>query len=1005
MALFWELMIFYLTGILLFAHIGWSMLALLPRSLVHLRLVLWPILGLMGTCLGLSLLNVFGVSVSHGIVFLLLVGTLANLMSLRRKGYVSPGLSEPWPVLWLFSAGLYCVTVSPLLFYGYVAPIGAGWDFEFYWPVAEYLKTRVARKSIIGPPNPLLGLVNQSDVKGLGGWGFSVVQAALGVLLGRDSSWTFTPLLGCIYSLMPLSVYAFARTVAAFGRWPSLLIALLAGLNSVLLWTPYFNFAAHTLFLTVSPLTIAAVQDSMRERDAHSIAFGAVALAAMLVSYLPGSMVFALPLAALGTVEVLTAHNRLGTLGAAAGVLGLSGIFGFFGWQRAFERGLPAYGVRKPGPGISAFLPTSDWLGMTPFDSNMGLDTWSRLYGEAAATIILPVARGLTFALLVLLVVGFVSAIKTRHWPLIAVCVPLLALALVLRFIERYPYGYLKSASYTLFAVLVLAVAGFFALWETCKAWRPQIACRGARLLLVLIGMAVMSLNTYNGYAVTARYYGSQALYYGAEHSSLLALRQIIPDSANVYISGDAGIDLATRTLLSQIFLGHEVRGRYRTGYSGLNNLEPGRVYDYAVLDAREQPEPLGYAADGLLWRNTLVSVYKRGPVLAHVGVHETRKAWPFSRDRTLTVEISPASLGIGDMRMPQPPEIRGVARAQVALVLAAKPGQRITIETTKGTANVVARGGMTLFHSATLNLPARLAIKTDAPSRGYLVWLRLLQGGSVAPGTSGVPNLGFLNVETTSDPQTLSTSLRYYLAGQASSRSALEIWSLGPTQQSEVRQGYWSFDPPEEGGQELEFRLRRATQQVVLAPRRKAGMDRERRPLALRDGRYFAALAIYSTRLSRRDVCRHYREDVYPGACSSGFGFEWDTSRLYGSHAVAIRVTDGGGLTTVLEAQDVTVTGTNTPPVGFLDTPKTGATVSGTASILGWVVDRETPSADLALNLFINGNPVNAPVQAQPIETVKLYEFSIAEGRVTDVHVASPHASRIIGLRTAGTR
>lgn len=1006
MALSWDLMIFYIAGTMLFAHIGWSMLRLLPTSFAHLRLVLWPVLGLMGTYLGLSLLAVLGVSVSHGITLLLLVGALANLFSLRRGGFLSLSLSEPWPVLWLFSAGLYGLTVSPVVSYGYMAPIGAGWDFEFYWPVAEYLKTRVARESITGPPNPLLELVNHPHVRGLGGSGFSFVQAALGVLLGRDSSWTFTPLLGYIYSLMPLSVYAFARTVAAFGRWPSLLIAFLAGLNSLLLWTPYFNFAAHTLFLTVSPLTVAAVHDSLRERDARSIAFGAVALAAMLVAYLPGSMVFALPLAALGAVEILRARGRLRTLGAAAGVLALSVLFGLFGWQRAFERGLPAYGVRKPGPGVSAFLPTSDWLGMTPFDQKMGLDAWNRLYGEGTAAIIVPAAQWLTFALVALLLVGLVNAIRTRLWPLVAVCAPLLAFTVILRLIEPpYPYGYLKSASYTLFAVLILTAAGFSAVWGACKVWRPLVAGRATRLLLVVVGLAVVGLNTYNGYAATARYYGPQALYYGAEHSNLHALRQIIPDSANVYISSDAGIDLPTRTLLSQIFLGHEVRGRYRTGYSGLNNLEPGRVYDYAVLGAREHPEPLGYAADRLHWRNSLLSVYKRGPVLGHVGVHETGKAWAFSRNLPLTVEIGPTGLGVGDMRMPQPPESQEVARVQVAFALAAKSGQRITVETAGGNSNIVTRRGMTVFHSATLNLPTRLTIKTDAPSRGYLVWLRLLREGSVAPGPSGGPALGLLDAETTSDPQTLSTSLRYHLAGRPTSRSALEIWSQGPTQQSEVRQGYWSFDPPGEDGQELEFRLRRATQEVVAAQRGKAGMERERRPLALRDGRYFAALAIYDTRLPRPDVCRGYAEGTYPGACTSGFGFEWDTNRLNGSHTVAIRVTDGGGLSTVLEAQNVTVTGTNTPPVGFLDTPKSGATVSGTVPILGWVVDRETPSGDLALNLLIDGIPVSAPVRAQIIETIKLYEFSIAEGMVSTLNLVSPQASRIIALRPAGTR
>jgi len=61
-------------------------------------------------------------------------------------------------------------------------------------------------------------------------------------------------------------------------------------------------------------------------------------------------------------------------------------------------------------------------------------------------------------------------------------------------------------------------------------------------------------------------------------------------------------------------------------------------------------------------------------------------------------------------------------------------------------------------------------------------------------------------------------------------------------------------------------------------------------------------------SRLTRTDVCGVYPETTYPGSCQSGFRLYWYTNGLTGSHTVAIRVTDAGGLTKVLGPRTVTV-------------------------------------------------------------------------------------------------
>jgi len=847
-ALSWQLMIFYGLGMALFAHVGWSVLLFLPARLTAFRLTILPLLGLSATSIGLSMLSAFGLSVSRGLVLILLLCGLANvyyLYSVRRGGFWPPQYDEPWPVLWLFSLGLYVLTVSPTLSYGYVAPIAGGWDFEFYWPIAEYLKTHSVRDSITGPPNPLWVVMNDPTVRALGGWGFSYVDAALGILLGKDSSWTFTPLLGLVYSLLPPSVYIFARTVASLPRWASLVVAVLASLNSLLLWVPYFTFGAHTLFLVVSPLTIVAVDHALREPDWRSVGFGAVGCAAMLVAYLPGALLFALPLAALGATYLLGSRHRLKVVGVIVTVVALSVLPGLFGWQRALEQVPRLPRSRPPGPGVVRFLQISDWLGMTPFDHNMDPGGWTKLYGRAVASTVVPIAKTLTVPILGFSLVGVIGAAMSRNWPLLATALPLLACTLTVRFVERYAYGYLKAASCSLFVLLCVATLGLCRMWEGAGRIRLRTMSRVARVSLATVALAVGGLTTYNGYVATARYYGPDSLYYRAAHGELPRVKRLIPAGASVYISGDQRMDVPTTTLLSHLLLGRELRGSYRTGYSRLDNLEPGRVYDYAILHAKENPEPLGYAASRLLWRNRLVGVYARGSMpSAHVDLIQTGTVAAFGLASPLVIEVDAARLRVGKTQIALPPVLRGIARGQIALGLVANGGQRVTIHTGRATEHLIARGVVSGYRSPPLTLPARIVISTGAAQRGYLVWVDLAPEGAFSPGFTHHENLGFVRASSTSERKEISTSLQFFVGGRGSSLMSLDVWGKHAAGGSDIHYGYWVLGPDAEGS-DIQVHLDPIAQKATFT-RNGTPINAGGERLGLRDGKFSAALWFY---------------------------------------------------------------------------------------------------------------------------------------------------------------
>src|SRR5262249_32712765 len=159
-----------------------------------------------------------GIAVGPALAPLALLAVIADLLALRawRRGHLQIRTPEPWVALWVASLGLYLVAVSPVLAHGYVSPLGENVDFEFYLPLATYLESQPVPAYLVNPDpqgaiarnaNPVYEAPFDSDVRALGGYGILMFQALLNVLLRRDSAWTFAPVLGLVFSWVPLSVY------------------------------------------------------------------------------------------------------------------------------------------------------------------------------------------------------------------------------------------------------------------------------------------------------------------------------------------------------------------------------------------------------------------------------------------------------------------------------------------------------------------------------------------------------------------------------------------------------------------------------------------------------------------------------------------------------------------------------------------------------------------------------------------------------------------------------
>lgn len=87
---------------------------------------------------------------------------------------------------------------------------------------------------------------------------------------------------------------------------------------------------------------------------------------------------------------------------------------------------------------------------------------------------------------------------------------------------------------------------------------------------------------------------------------------------------------------------------------------------------------------------------------------------------------------------------------------------------------------------------------------------------------------------------------------------------------------------------------------------------------------------------ISRPDVLR-----VVPAYQNANAGYEYalDTKMLTnGTHVISVKGTGKNG--TITELQTITVTVKNSPPIGFIDSPKDGSTITGITNVGGWFLD-----------------------------------------------------------------
>jgi hypothetical protein len=772
---------------------------------------------------------------------------------------------------WLIALAAFFLAVLPLLSYGYQTIIGENWDPENYLPITEYLVRVPVNRMAEMPPNPIRDL--NADPARIGmTLGFCTLQGVLQQFLGWDALRSFAPTIALLYGLTALALYVLFRQGFGMSRRAGTLATLFGGLYALALWIAFFNFGMQMAALPLVPLALTLWLSVLRQPSWRTVLLAAASVAALPVAYYPALTVFVPVALGLGLYELVRARGRrwtvlLAGLGAALLSAGLAvgTILDYFAGF-AFR-----YSQQLTTLGLFHFPPLAQVLGLFPFSRTApALPTaWGEIVPGIAflamllAWIIMgPRGQRWLWPAALLPTLLYLAWLRGWLWPLAA------GLPLppgVLDRLQSYPYAYLKGAVFVVPLLWGLAVACWERLQEALAGlrWARTWQLAAAGLLLVPLSLVLAADGQ-----VVARYW-EQPAHFDQEVLQVGQTVAQIPPGAAVYLTGRPERSRIQLGLFSYFLREHPVQGRLSTAYAGYDYRLPGQLPPFALLDADDDPFPLGFVPDGKVWAGGGMVLYQRPPMFlsfldlradaysqhpsGEIHTKEPlaeRMLQSFGVYPTLSA-AAPLVLYADAERLSQSDDLAGESGSRsLVLSFATFEPATVTLRWADGTSDTCGLPpGSVSCLSRSHTMPSRVEIIPQAGATVWLCWAVLFRGSPAEPEPGAFPDPSevVLQPEASADGTTLQVNVQSHNESGRPLRLALEVWEN--TFEDARHYAWWGPIPlPEEGRVELQADLATreasawAEGQETDFPPHPGG---EGWPEAT-DGSYFAALWIY---------------------------------------------------------------------------------------------------------------------------------------------------------------
>lgn len=689
---------------------GYGLTRLLaPPELRVAGLLPVPLVGAAALIVGTYALNLV-VDLRVATSLLLGAATALAAWTVRRDGWWLPRPTRPQTVVLVVSALLLATAFLPHLHGRSGAMLGLNIDEDLYVPLAEALKwNNVLMQGLTEGPfqEEFQSLRNHSR-----GWGFPYLLSIGSILSNAPAFHAYAPLLYLLLAASVPAVYIFARTGLQMSERPSGLAATLFALHGLPLWFAGMGFGPHTVAFALFPLAAATGIVALRSGGSRALALGALASAALLVSYFWAiSAVYLAVAVTLVAVLVVTAGQRLTTvrralaLGAGTAILGAPGIAWLLVWAlpQLVDIAGDLNGQFGNAWGDRQFANVELAFGLEAYRLIPRDGPLESLLGTGGTDALEAILSALFWPALALALLGTLT-IRGDQRVTLALAAGFAGFMLWVAAGAGYHYGHFKNLSYVTFLVAILLASGIantyhgeFKLWSETATRRLEarlapvepVLSRVAVAILVTLSLALI----YNTYLSV--WWNWQGVGWNVErriaHDARVVADQVPPGS-RVYFGPHLTYPIPearrrlsdhvlgfhfprhqastwagrTRSVWMGLLVGREIRGFASApafSYRQLTDLDS----DYLVLNSTDDPRTHGLLASDAVHSTPYWTIYQDAPTrrLTANDLGEALGSLDFPSDGGLQLGMRNDRLAIGaDLQPAGQPILFGVVAA-----------------------------------------------------------------------------------------------------------------------------------------------------------------------------------------------------------------------------------------------------------------------------------------------------------------------------------------------------
>ena len=741
-------------GIVFFTGYGATRM-LLPDDWRRYRVLLTPVVGWSVLILASFTLNL-AVGMQLGLWVILAVALLVNLAAFIRDDRDTKRVeSEPMLPLF-FGVCLIALGLLPHIAQRSFSLLSLNQDDEIYFPAAHYVLTY----PIIGGPHGL----GEYFLEGIRRWGFGF-QYAIAAASAASGSTVFQAYFPVSYALLGLTVpawYLLFREVLGLRQRTAIVGCFFYTLLGLPLWFANYGYGSQMGSLIATPVGIAAFVAAVRLGGRRRLVMASLFVAAGLTSYylviaLHFSFVFLL-------VVVVAVLQQRGVLPLMRAILVA---------VMAFLVGLPSHwhvinyyfidgAIRNTkemlngGWGIDTFQPP--WI-------MLGLDAFQIMHDGEGAGPFASFDGGLNLLaipvcvlLLVLATIGLLTLARKRPMA-VATVAGTAAYMLYVRYVQNFPYGYLKLMPVAAPLVYGLVANAGDTVWRPVAGRLPRSAIVFARYGAASFSVIVTILLAYNTY---------EAVWFDASgwgqsipnwvDPGLRDMARIVQPGSSIFVTGRYEYPVPSdRIQLRQNSLGMRsdkeqrqtwakrirvmaltnlehanVYGYFdnRVAFSHFHRLLEGENYDYYLLASTNDPRLEGLDASDVVWSDPGLALYSSRNAVRKTPwtLMKERGSLAITPSEPLIVGVSAGNITTdGVAEAASQPEREGRLRIGILTLTRSEA----TVQTGNAVHKLALDPGITWYTTPDIPIPSSVVVRPNGEGELGVVALRLLGEGN----------------------------------------------------------------------------------------------------------------------------------------------------------------------------------------------------------------------------------------------------------------------------------